>query len=76
MVAGSKGTKMPRGDKKQIMNYPIAIPTNDVLDDFAAAVSPTTSKRLLITEESSRLAELRDALLPRLMSGELSIAYM
>lgn len=27
MVAGSKGTKMPRGDKQQIMSYPVALPS-------------------------------------------------
>lgn len=74
MVAGSKGTKMPRGDKQQIMSYHIAIPTDDALEGFIAAVTPMTEKRLLLTEESSRLVELRDALLPRLLSGELSVA--
>jgi type I restriction enzyme S subunit len=74
MVAGSKGTKMPRGDKQQIMNYHVAIPADNVLDDFIASVAPMTEKRLLLTEESNSLAALRDALLPRLMSGELSVA--
>jgi type I restriction enzyme S subunit len=27
MMAGSKGTKMPRGDKQQIMMYPLLLPT-------------------------------------------------
>ncbi len=26
MMTGAKGTKMPRGDKKQIMDYPVSIP--------------------------------------------------
>lgn len=32
MVAGSKGTKMPRGDKQQIMTYPIILPSNQELE--------------------------------------------
>ena len=73
MVAGSEGTKMPRGDKTQIMCYPIAIPSDTVLDDFMGIVTPMNEKRLLLTSESRYLAVLCDALLPRLMSGELSV---
>ena len=29
MMAGAKGTKMPRGDKRQIMKYPVWIPDHD-----------------------------------------------
>ena len=29
MVAGSKGTKMPRGDKQQIMTYPVVLPSEE-----------------------------------------------
>lgn len=73
MVAGSKGTKMPRGDKKQIMNYHVVIPSDTVLDDFTILIAPMIEKRLRLTEESARLTELRDTLLPRLMSGGLSV---
>jgi type I restriction enzyme S subunit len=74
MVAGSKGTKMPRGDKQQIMTYRLVIPPNTALAEYESTVSPMNDKRLLLTEESARLAALRDTLLPRLMSGELSVA--
>jgi type I restriction enzyme S subunit len=73
MVAGSKGTKMPRGDKWQIMNYPIVIPTNDVLGDFTGLVTQTLSKTAANNDENRCLAALRDALLPKLMSGEITI---
>jgi len=76
MVAGSKGTKMPRGDKQQIMNYSIAIPTDAVLDEFNSSVSPMTDKQYLLETESTDLALLRDTLLPHLMSGELLVAGM
>jgi len=74
MVAGSKGTKMPRGDKQQVMVYPIAIPTNIALNDFIRAVAPMVEKRLFLTDEIATLAAMRDTLLPRLMSGELNIS--
>lgn len=74
MVAGSKGTKMPRGDKQQIMSYQVTIPSDIVVDEFSNLVAPMIEKRLLLMEESTRLADLRDTLLPRLMSGQLSVA--
>lgn len=74
MVAGSKGTKMPRGDKQQIMKYPTVVPSDAVLDNFSSIIAPMNEHRLLLCVESTRLATLRDALLPRLMSGGLSVA--
>lgn len=74
MVAGAKGTKMPRGDKQQIMAYPIVIPTISVLTDFVAIVAPIFSAIEHNREENLNFTTLRDTLLPRLMSGELSVA--
>ena len=41
MVAGAKGTKMPRGDKQQIMTYPVVLPSNEKLEMFNAIALPT-----------------------------------
>lgn len=73
MVAGSKGTKMPRGDKQQIMSYPIVLPENNVLADFVKIVEPILSQITINRDENIRLAAIRDALLPKLMSGEIEI---
>ena len=73
MVAGSKGTKMPRGDRRQIMNYPIIIPPDNILGDFAGIITQVLSGTEVNNNENRILAALRDTLLPRLMSGELSI---
>ena len=40
MVAGSKGTKMPRGDKQQIMTYPVILPAENELEEFNAIAFP------------------------------------
>ncbi len=74
MVSGSKGTKMPRGDKQHIMSYPIVIPSDKLLSEFSEIVTNFLRKNYLITLENIRLSILRDALLPHLMSGELSVA--
>lgn len=74
MVAGSKGTKMPRGDKQQIMTYPVNIPSSDDLCIFNAAALPILSHIESNRVENVRLSALRDSLLPRLMSGEIDVS--
>lgn len=74
MVAGSKGTKMPRGDKQQIMNYPVVLPDKESLNLFNGLIGPMLDQIATNRIESSRLAALRDTLLPKLMSGELDVS--
>lgn len=74
MVAGSKGTKMPRGDKQQIMNYPVVLPNKESLNLFNELIVPMLNQIATNRIESSKLAALRDALLPKLMSGELNVS--
>ena len=73
MVAGSKGTKMPRGDKKQIMNYPIVTATEKLHEEFAELVFPMLNQISVHRSDSKKLSTLRDVLLPRLMSGDVAI---
>lgn len=76
MVAGSKGTKMPRGDKQQIMNYPVVLPSRESLDLFNGLIVPMLNQIETYRTENSRLASLRETLLPRLMSGELDVSEL
>lgn len=73
MVAGSKGTKMPRGDKQQIMTYPVALPTDTELDRFNEVVNPMLTQIYNNFSENKRLSLLRDTLLPKLMNGEIDV---
>lgn len=71
VMRGAKGTKMPRGDKKQIMGFPIARSCNA----RNLAVLGSIVKQMIRNDiESRRLTELRDALLPKLMSGEIDVS--
>ena len=49
------------------------IPASVVLDKFENLMSPILKQQETVEEEISRLAELRDTLLPKLMSGELKV---
>ena len=74
MVAGSKGTKMPRGDKQQIMTYPVVLPSEEELAGFNTIASPLLEQIYSNRAENKRLSILRDTLLPKLMSGELNVS--
>ena len=74
MVAGAKGTKMPRGDKQQMMTYPIVLPSEVALVEFNTIALPLIKQIYSNRAENKRLSLLRDTLLPKLMSGELDVS--
>jgi type I restriction enzyme S subunit len=52
----------------------MAIPENQIMREFDNKVVSLVSLVKINDEETDRLASLRDALLPRLMSGELKVS--
>lgn len=73
VMAGSKGTKMPRGDKAHIMRYGIAVPTRKKLEEFKATGDLVLSQINCLRSENERLNKLREVILPKLMNGKLDI---
>ena len=67
------GAVQPHVKPADIHEFDLTIPPKDVIDRFQNIVSETFLMRGNIAKESRRLAELRDTLLPRLMSGELKV---
>ncbi|SLM18272.1 Restriction modification system DNA specificity domain protein (fragment) [uncultured spirochete] len=61
-------------DKGALMLKSIYLPQNDALADYYAIEDALTAQIREKEVESARLASLRDTLLPRLISGELSVA--
>lgn len=73
VMLGSKGCKMPRGDKSHIMNWPIWIPSNKVLNNFNNIVTGGIKKIKNNNTQIQTLIQTRDGLLPRLMGRELKV---
>lgn len=71
--AGSTGTKMPRTSWGEIARYPVAIPPEEVADAFTAEIWPTVDRIIASVHECRALTALRDALLPKLISGEIRV---
>ena len=69
---GSTGqTELPRDHVKAIR---FVLPSEKELEQFNAIASPAVELIVANQQESKRLAELRDALLPKLMSGEIDVS--
>lgn len=71
MTLGSKGTKMPRGDKRHIMNFNILIPNDESLLKFNAFTAPIFSLISNIRSQNKLLTQFRELILPKLLSGEI-----
>lgn len=60
--------------KKDFDSFEILLPDRKALDDFGSITTPMISQIISNRLENKRLAELRDSLLPKLMSGELDVS--
>lgn len=71
---GSTGqTELPR-DRVKAMELPF--PDEDTLSKFNELVIPMTDAVVSNQKENARLSQLRDTLLPKLMSGELDVSEL
>jgi type I restriction enzyme, S subunit len=71
--AGSTGTKMPRTSWSEMARYPIVVPGEKVAEAFTKSSRVAVNRIVSSIHESRILADLRDTLLPKLISGELRI---
>ena len=74
MMASSKGSKMPRGDKKAIMDFQIIVPPISLRCLYSAKVRSFYFYQNKLKIENQTMIDLRDTLLPRLLSGELDVS--
>ena len=73
MTRTAKGAKMPRGDKDAITGWRFPCPDEALMVYFSEKVRPYYEYINSLKSENDSLAELRDTLLPKLLSGELSV---
>jgi len=74
--AGSSGTRMPRTSWGEMGRYEVVIPPVPVAAAFEAALISMRDRIIAGVHEARTLAELRDALLPKLMSGEIRVGMI
>ena len=71
VMQGAKGTKMPRGDKKQMMEFKVA---SSCSAEDLILLDSVIKQRSDNDSEITKLQKLRDTLLPKLMSGEIDVS--
>ncbi len=67
------GSTMANINKSKFENIKIVIPTKDILEKFDVTLDPFFNQIALLLDQNQKLAQARDLLLPRLMSGEIDI---
>ncbi|MFR4777639.1 MAG: restriction endonuclease subunit S [Finegoldia magna] len=70
----SSGTTVLHLSKKAVDNFNIVYPTKKHIDRFNDYVFPIIKKQRNLLNQNTKLAELRDALLPKLMAGEIDVS--
>jgi type I restriction enzyme S subunit len=76
LVSMNAGSAVPSMTTEILNALPIVIPPDDELVRFENVVNAQFQQVHANQVESKNLATIRDALLPRLMSGELSVANL
>ncbi len=74
IIGQSIGTTVLHLGKDSIYNFQAIIPSDEIRRMFSETADRLFQKIIGNTQESQTLAEMRDLLLPRLMSGQLRVA--
>ena len=67
----SNGAKMPRVNWKDLAAYPICVPPEALAANYSEIFKPIISRMMANIHQAQTLANLRDTLLPRLISGQM-----
>ena len=67
------GAAQPNISGEQIESIKIVIPENKILNKFSSLADSMIDEMLILRSKNQILQETRDLLLPRLISGKLSV---
>lgn len=77
LIQGIKGgSAQPKFNKTDFKNTSVLLPPAELLSQFHETVEPMFEAIEQNQAENKRLSDLRDTLLPRLMSGELDVSSL
>lgn len=70
------GAAQPKVNQANLKNYATELPSKDEAKALSAILDPLFSQLIENDKENVSLSELRDVLLPRLMTGELDVSVL
>ena len=69
----SSGTTFKEASGSLMKSLAVIIPPKSIIDNYETSVVEIFKEQEVIEDESTRLSTLRDALLPKLMSGQIKV---
>nr|WP_288498308.1 restriction endonuclease subunit S [uncultured Pseudomonas sp.] len=72
-IAASKATTMGHIQRKHLTDAKISVPSPEAMENFDCTIAPLFEQIIKTSLQSKALAQLRDTLLPKLISGEVRI---
>lgn len=74
IASRTEGSVIPHLYQKDFVEFLFPLPPIDIMKKFDKLTGPMFQQTIVNAHENKRLAELRDALLPKLMSGEIDVS--
>ena len=71
-----KGSAQPHVYPKDIMTLKMKKPSSDLIEKFETLINPFFEEIKILSQKNQLLQETRDLLLPRLISGKLSVEHL
>ena len=68
------GAVQPKISQANLCSVPVIIPPREVVEEFNSTISSFFTMIRGLSDENNRLAQVRDSLLPKLMSGEIDVS--
>lgn len=74
-ISSSHATTMGHIKRGDLDNAIVLVPPNDLIEKYSKILTPTLEKIITNNKQISLFKDLRDTLLPKLMSGEVRVAH-
>lgn len=74
--ARAQGTTMKHIKRSALGEVKVAVPKDELRDEFESVARPMLDLQLNLSKQNRALREVRDLLLPRLVSGELDVSEL
>lgn len=71
-ATGTTGSRQ-RAQPKEVIKFNVLVPSENLVERFSSAVKPMFERYRLNLDQISSLTKIRDKLLPRLISGKITI---
>jgi len=71
IIGSSTGSTRKSASAKLLVDYNLLIPKKEIIDSFDEQIVPIRKEINILLQQNQKLAQARDLLLPRLMSGAI-----